>query len=265
MGKGNRKNQNTKRGGGSMSQRCHDKNKLHENMAQMRLNDEEESESESGTSTSGEENSDNDLITEIDVPFQVAMWDLNHCDPKRCSGRKLAKLGMIKELRLGQRFSGLCLSPVGVSCVAPCDKEIVLAYGVSVIDCSWARIDETPFNKMKSSHPRLLPYLVAANPVNYGKPSKLNCVEALAAAFYITGFPEIAQHYLSKFGWGQTFIDINRELLDTYSKCKDSSEVIDVQNKYIADALKERAQEKDEIDLPPSYSDYEDDESEKDE
>lgn len=35
------------------------------------------------------------------------------------------------------------------------DHEIVKAYGIAVVDCSWAKLDEVPFQKIKGKHERL--------------------------------------------------------------------------------------------------------------
>ena len=59
---------------------------------------------------------------------------------------------------------------------------------------------------------------------------RLNCVEALAAVFYIVGYPDIAKKYLDKFSWGHSFLSLNLDLLDRYAACKNAKEVLAVQN-----------------------------------
>lgn len=200
------------------------------------------------------EESDGSESEGTEASFTVSMWDLNHCDPKKCSGRKLLRHNLIKNLKLGQRFQGLVLSPVGSQCVSPNDKDIIEKFGLAVIDCSWAKIDETPFSRMKSPHPRLLPFLVAANPINYGKPYQLSCVEALAAAMFITGHKNEAKFYLSKFSWGHSFLELNSEVLDLYAECTDSKSVIEAQTRYLESA---KTEHDDRPMWPPSESDSE--------
>ncbi|EPQ52020.1 DUF367-domain-containing protein [Gloeophyllum trabeum ATCC 11539] len=163
------------------------------------------------------------------------MWDFDHCDPRRCSGKKLARMGLIRDLRVGQRFRGVVLSPKGTQPISPADRDIVLASGLAVVECSWARLDDVPFGKIASPHERLLPYLLATNPTNYGKPWRLNCVEALAAAFYITGFPEYAERLLGVFGWGDAFWNVNKDLLQRYQACTSAAEVAAAQEQIMQD------------------------------
>jgi len=178
----------------------------------------------------------NKNLRELEVT--LAMWDFGQCDAKKCSGRKLSRLGYVKNLEFSKRFNGIVLSPNGTKTVSPEDKELIQKSGISVIDCSWAKVDEIPFSKTKGEE-RLLPYLVACNPINFGKPFQLSCVEAFAACLFITGFQDLANELLDKFKWGITFYNNNSHLLLKYALCKDSNEIIAVQNEYLATCEKE--------------------------
>ncbi|KXN73093.1 DUF367-domain-containing protein [Conidiobolus coronatus NRRL 28638] len=183
-------------------------------------------------------NHSNDLepseeVEQIKLPFNVAMWDFDHCDPKRCSGKKMSRMGLIKTLNVSTPFHGIALSPQGEIAVSPGDKEIVEKYGIAVVEASWARIEEVPFRRMRIRNNRLLPYLVATNPVNYGRPLRLNCVEAVAACCYIMGYKDLGDLYMSKFSWGHAFYEVNEELLVKYSQCSNSKDVVQVQADYL--------------------------------
>jgi pre-rRNA-processing protein TSR3 len=180
------------------------------------------------------------------------MWEFGQCDPKRCTGRKLHRFSLIKVLPTSAFFPGLVLTPQGQQAVSPADLDFVLQSGVCVVDCSWARLNDVPFSKLRGGQPRLLPFLVAANPVNYGKASKLSCVEAIAATLMIVGLPQRAEQLLSKFMWGQNFLLLNAELFEAYAECADSAAVVAAQERLMAQWQGER--ETPTYGMPPSDS-----------
>uniref|UniRef100_A0A803LI51 18S rRNA aminocarboxypropyltransferase n=1 Tax=Chenopodium quinoa TaxID=63459 RepID=A0A803LI51_CHEQI len=169
--------------------------------------------------------SEHDLDQENEQPtpgVQLAMWDFGQCDAKRCTGRKLARFNLLKELRVNAGFGGIVLSPVGTHFVSREDYPLIKQRGLAVVDCSWHRLTDVPFAKLCCTAPRLLPWLVAANSVNYGRPCELSCVEALAAALLIWGEEETVHLVPGKFKWGHAFLSLNKELLKAYSECKDN-------------------------------------------
>lgn len=190
---------------------------------------------------------DQDAETSLGRPaFKAACWDLGHCDPKRCSGKKLMKLGMMRELHLGQRHGGVIITPNGKKVISPADRELMDHFGAAVVECSWARTKEVQWNKVGGKCERLLPYLVAANTVNYGKPWRLNCVEALAAAFYICGHPDWAEQILAPFSYGPSFLEINSSLLKRYAACADEAGVKRTEEEWMERLEQEYAESREE-------------------
>jgi pre-rRNA-processing protein TSR3 len=168
------------------------------------------------------------------MPYiSLYIYHASQCNPKKCTGKKLARFGFASLFEKVQKIpsKSILLDPMAEQALSPKDST---EKGITVLDCSWEEVERVfpQLLRMNLKH-RALPYLVAANPVNFGRPFKLTSVEAFAAALYILGYKEQAENILAKFGWGHTFLDLNREPLDDYSMAKDSSEVVKIQEEYM--------------------------------
>lgn len=128
----------------------------------------------------------------------------------------------------------ISFSPSATQTLSPSDKEIIEKHGIAVVDCSWAALEDVPFEKIPKRNQRLLPFFVAANTVNYGKPWKLNCAEAFAAALYMCKLDTYADFILSKFSYGPSFYPLNAEALKAYVECTDGPSVLQIQDSLIA-------------------------------
>jgi len=165
--------------------------------------------------------------------FAVPLFalDLGQCDPKRCTAKKLARFGLLRAYDRIARLprGGVVLAPEAETALSREDAALAAARGLGVIDTSWKR---AIFPELPGHSLRALPYLLAANPVNYGKPFTLSSVEALAAALVILGHPDQAHYILSKFAWGEQFLILNREPLEEYAKAGTSAEVVAAQSLF---------------------------------
>ncbi len=164
-------------------------------------------------------------------------------DPEKCTARKLARFDLATLHRSTRVVPpGVVLDPFADRALSPADRESSepansVPDGQSdrliALDCSWETAEREAFD-LEGSH-RSLPFLVAANPINYGTPFQLTTVEAFAGALAILGERAQAERILSKFSWGHTFLELNEEPLRRYADCVDSAAVLAVQDDYMAD------------------------------
>ncbi|MDR3075276.1 MAG: DUF367 family protein [Candidatus Methanoplasma sp.] len=166
----------------------------------------------------------------------IIIHDKCQCDPKKCTAKRMLKFGIGKEAKtLSAIPSGsVVLSPFSRTALSPADAGHAKR-GLVVMDMTWTNIDDFP--KVRGANERALPYLLAANPVNWGRPMELNSAEAVFGALIILGEKEQADVFLERFNWAREFLRLNGPLLEDYSRAGDSAEVVRIQNEYLESIL----------------------------
>jgi pre-rRNA-processing protein TSR3 len=154
---------------------------------------------------------------------------LHQDDPSKCTASKLRRLGKVDFLSRHSQH-GLLLDPYCDTSISRTDREMVLSEGLTAIDASWKKaVESFKGVRWRRDHRRALPYLVAANPTNYGIPVNLSTAEALAAGLFIVGLGEQAEEVMDSFRWGHSFFELNLKYLEAYRGADSSAGVVEAQ------------------------------------
>ena len=162
------------------------------------------------------------------VPLHIIHLDQD--DPKKCTARKMNKFGsaIIHNKIQNSPKRGFLLNPRSKSILGPDDARMInLGSSIVALDCSWKQIDSSLdfiSNKTRLTE-KTLPIVLAANEVSWGKPGRLSTVEAFAVSLYIMNRKDQAKKILKPFRFGEQFLDLNKEPLNSYASAKNNVEL----------------------------------------
>ncbi len=168
-------------------------------------------------------------------PVPLIVYHANQDDPKKCTAKKLHRFGFAILQKNIKRLPAhaVLLDPFAEKSLSFEDVQVARKYGLVALDCSWKTAEQVFGSLETRMTPRALPFLLAANPVNYGKPYQLSTLEAFAAALYILDEVAQATTILGIYTWGHRFLELNKEPLEEYRLARSSAEVIRIMHKYI--------------------------------
>ena len=91
----------------------------------------------------------------------------NSCDPRKCTVKKLERAGFFRIVKKISQIprNTLLLDPTAEQALSPADRFVK---SITALDCSWEVLDTGAVISWRIR--RALPFLMAANPVNFGKP-----------------------------------------------------------------------------------------------
>ena len=167
-----------------------------------------------------------------EAPLHVIHLDQD--DPRKCTAKAMERSNhaILHHHPRNAPKRGILLDPTSGTLQGPEDNSLLQQGGsIVALDCSWKSLEsglEEISNHTKLGR-RTLPVLLAANPVSWGKPSRLSTAEALCASVIISGRWDQGRKIMQQFAFGNEFLSLNEQPLLAYSKASSNAELAAIQ------------------------------------